>query len=74
MSDINTYINTYSSPRLSDRLYRDTGLSVAELEERGEGYFGALFGETADDVQGILDSMYLDAGKHIMLLERPILF
>ena len=70
MSDI----NTYSSHRLSDRLRRDNGLSVAELEKRGEGYFRTLFGGTADDVQGILDNMYPDAGKHTMLLECPIRF
>lgn len=64
MSDI----NTYSSHRLSDRLC----LSVTELEKRGEGYLRALFGETADDVHGIPNSMYPDAGKHTMLLEYPI--
>jgi hypothetical protein len=65
-------INTYSSHRLSDRLCRDTGLSVAELEERDEGYFGALLGETVDDVQGILDSMYPDATRASMLFECSI--
>ena len=57
---------------MGDRLYRDAGLSVAELEERGEEYFGALLGETVDDVQGILDSMYPDATRASMLFECSI--
>jgi len=45
---------------------------VAELENRGEGYFRALYGESVDDLQGLPDSMYPDTSKHSTLLERTV--
>jgi hypothetical protein len=60
--------------KLSNSFYRDTGVSLAEFEKRGEVYFRALFGETADDVQGMLDRIHPDGGKHTILLEYAIRF
>ncbi|KAN0115890.1 AhpD-like protein [Russula decolorans] len=41
---------------------RDTTLSLPELEKRGQVFFQANYGETADDVQGLLDRIYPDMG------------
>ncbi|KAF8479113.1 hypothetical protein DFH94DRAFT_747689 [Russula ochroleuca] len=41
---------------------RDTGSSLPELENRGEVFFRALYGETADGVQSLLDKIYPDMG------------
>jgi hypothetical protein len=60
--------------RLSDPLCRDTTLSLPELEKRGQVYFQANYGETADDVQELLDRIYPDMGEHTMLLEYAIRF
>jgi hypothetical protein len=60
--------------KLSDRIYRDTGSSLPELENRGEVFFRALYGETADGVQSLLDKIYPDMGKHTILLEYAIRF
>lgn len=50
--------------RLCDRFHRETGLSLPEVEQRGEVFFRALYGETADNVQSLLDKIYPDMGKH----------
>jgi hypothetical protein len=50
--------------RLSNRPCRDTGLSLPELESRGEVFFQAIYGETTDDVQGLLERIYPDASEH----------
>ncbi|KAN0115891.1 AhpD-like protein [Russula decolorans] len=39
---------------------RDTTLSFPELERRGEVFFRAIYGETADDVQGLLERIHPD--------------
>lgn len=41
---------------------RDTSLSLPELETHGQTFFQALYGETADNVQGLLDKIYPDMG------------
>jgi len=41
---------------------RDTSSSLPELETRGKIFFQALYGETADGVQGLLDKIYPDMG------------
>jgi len=41
---------------------RDTSLSLPELDAHGQKFFRALYGETADDVQGLLDKIYPDMG------------
>lgn len=50
-------------------LYRDTTLSLPELERRGEVSYRANYGEIAEDVQGLLDKIYPDMGKHTVLLD-----
>ncbi len=60
--------------RLCDPLSRDTASSLPELEKRGKVFFQALYGETADDVQGLLDKIYPDMGENTMLLEYAIQF
>ena len=47
---------------------------MPELERRGEVFFRALYGETADDVQGLLERIYPDEGEHTILLEYAIRF
>jgi hypothetical protein len=42
---------------------RDTSLSLPELDAHGQKFFRALYGETADDVQGLLDKIYPDMGN-----------
>jgi hypothetical protein len=54
--------------RLCDRFYRETGLSLPELEQRGEVFFQALYGETANNVQNLLDKIYPDMGEHTFCL------
>jgi len=41
---------------------RETGLFLPDLEQRGEVFFRALYGETADNVQNLLDKIYPDMG------------
>ncbi|KAI0003381.1 hypothetical protein BJV74DRAFT_764740 [Russula compacta] len=41
---------------------RETNLSLPELESRGEVFFRALYGETTNDVQGLLNKIYPDMG------------
>ncbi|KAI0293418.1 hypothetical protein BC826DRAFT_1015408 [Russula brevipes] len=41
---------------------RETGISLPELERRGEGFFRDFYGETADGVQDLLDKIYPDMG------------
>ncbi|KAI9446770.1 hypothetical protein H4582DRAFT_1908207 [Lactarius indigo] len=41
---------------------RDTSSSLPVLETRGQEFFRALYGETADNVQGLLDKIYPDMG------------
>ncbi|KAF8497205.1 hypothetical protein F5888DRAFT_1701211 [Russula emetica] len=41
---------------------RDTTLSLPELEKRGQVFFQANYGETADGVQDLLDRVYPDMG------------
>ncbi|KAI0303521.1 hypothetical protein B0F90DRAFT_1711638 [Multifurca ochricompacta] len=41
---------------------RETALSLPELEKRGQKFFRDLYGETADDVQKLLDRIYPDMG------------
>jgi hypothetical protein len=53
--------------RLCDRFYRETDLSLSDLDKRGEVFFRALYGETADNVQDLLDKIYPDMGEHIIL-------
>jgi hypothetical protein len=60
--------------KLSDLFFRDTGVSLAELEKRGEVYFRVLFGENADHVQGLLDRIHPDASKHTIPLDYAIRF
>jgi hypothetical protein len=48
-------------------------LSLPELESRGQEFFQAFYGETADDVQGLLDRIYPDMGTHAMIFEHVIL-
>ena len=48
---------------------RETNLSLTELERRGEIFFRALYGETADGVQALLDKIYPDMGTYTMPLE-----
>jgi hypothetical protein len=60
--------------RQCDLFYRDTTLSLPELEKRGQVFFKANYGETADDVQSLLDRIYPDMGEHTMLLEYAIRF
>jgi hypothetical protein len=55
-------------------LCRDITLSLPELEQRGQVFFQANYGETADGVQGLLDRIYPDMGEHTMLLEYAIQF
>ena len=59
---------------MCDPLRRDTALSLPELEKRGQVFFQANYGETADDVQGLLDRIYPDMGGRTMLLEYAIRF
>jgi hypothetical protein len=47
---------------------------LPELEERGEVIFRAAYGETADDVQGLLEKIYPDGSEHTKLLEYAIRF
>jgi hypothetical protein len=53
--------------RLCDRFYRETDLSLSDLDKRGKVFFRALYGETADNVQDLLDKIYPDMGKHTIL-------
>ena len=48
---------------------RETDLSLTELDRRGEIFFRALYGDTADNVQGLLDKIYPDMGTYTMPLE-----
>ncbi|KAI0047038.1 hypothetical protein FA95DRAFT_1559468 [Auriscalpium vulgare] len=41
---------------------RNTKLSPDELEKKGEEFFKVLYGDTADNVQGLLDKIYPDMG------------
>jgi hypothetical protein len=41
---------------------RDTSVSTAEYDRRGKEFFQALYGDTADDVQGLLDTIMPDMG------------
>jgi len=41
---------------------RETALSLPELERRGQEFFQAFYGETADNVQSLLDRIYPDMG------------
>ena len=59
---------------MCDPRCRDTTLSLPELEKRGEVYFRASYGETADDVQGLLERIYPDGSEYTMLLEYAIQF
>lgn len=43
---------------------------MAELDRRGETFFRALYGETADGVQGLLDKIYPDMGTYAIPLEH----
>jgi hypothetical protein len=47
---------------------------LPELEKRGEVFFRAIYGETADDVQGLLERIHPDGGEYTMLLEYDIQF
>ncbi len=60
--------------RLSDKFCRDTSVSLSELERQGDGFFRALYGETADNVQGLLNKGYPDVGTHTMLFETQTEF
>jgi len=71
VSDITVAEETH---RLCDPLCRDTTLSLPELEKRGQVFFQANYGETADDVQDLLDRIYPDMGEHTILLEYAIRF
>jgi len=44
------------------RILRQTDLSLPEYEERGMKNFKNLYGETAENVQGLLDGAYPDMG------------
>lgn len=55
--------------RLSNQYCRETNLSLPELESRGEVFFRALYGETTNDVQGLLDKIYPDMGTHTILFQ-----
>lgn len=44
---------------------------MPELEKRGQVFFQANYGETADYVQDLLDRIYPDMGEHAMLLSMP---
>jgi hypothetical protein len=46
---------------------RETDLSLPELERRGEVFFQEFYGETANDVQALLDKIYPDMGTHTVL-------
>ncbi|KAI0059138.1 hypothetical protein BV25DRAFT_1871742 [Artomyces pyxidatus] len=41
---------------------RDTAIPIEELEAKGRTFFRSLYGETADNVQGLLDKIYPDMG------------
>ncbi|KAI9059741.1 hypothetical protein FKP32DRAFT_1526519, partial [Trametes sanguinea] len=41
---------------------RDTKKHISEYDRRGEELFRAMYGDTADAVQGLLDSAYPDLG------------
>ncbi|KAI0320290.1 hypothetical protein OF83DRAFT_610193 [Amylostereum chailletii] len=41
---------------------RDTKVSTADYEEKGRQFFQSLYGDTAANVQGLLDSIYPDMG------------
>jgi hypothetical protein len=56
---------------LCDGFRRETGISLPELERRGEGFFRDFYGETADGVQDLLDKIYPDMGTHIMPFKYP---
>jgi hypothetical protein len=46
---------------------RETTLTLPELERRGEVFFQEFYGETATNVQALLDKIYPDMGTHAML-------
>ena len=66
--------DTTDTRKPSDRIHRETGSSLPELEKRGEVFFRALYGGTADGVQSLLDKIYPDMGEHTTLLESAIQF
>ncbi|CAA7265310.1 unnamed protein product [Cyclocybe aegerita] len=48
---------------LRDRkLLRNPNVTFGEYEQAGERFFETLYGETAEDVQGLLDAVYPDMG------------
>jgi hypothetical protein len=44
--------------------YRDTKISISQLEENGRQFFNSLYGEDANHVQGLLDSILPEIGMH----------
>ncbi|KAI0032340.1 hypothetical protein K488DRAFT_50091 [Vararia minispora EC-137] len=50
------------------RPLRDTSVTTDEYEKRGQEFFKALYGDTAEGVQSLLDSIMPDMGKNAFKL------
>lgn len=57
---------------VGDSVCRETALSLPEVERRGEAFLRALYGETANYVQTLLEEIYPDMGTHSTLLESVL--
>jgi hypothetical protein len=57
---------------LSHRLRRETAISLPEVERRGQDFFRIFYGETAENVQSLLDKIYPDMGTQTMLFDLVI--
>ncbi|EDR10888.1 uncharacterized protein LACBIDRAFT_315847 [Laccaria bicolor S238N-H82] len=44
------------------KIQRDTGLSLTEYEKRGDVFWRSVYGDTADNIQVMLNSIYPDMG------------
>jgi hypothetical protein len=53
---------------VGDEVYRETALSLPELERRGEAFIRALYGENVNSVQSLLEKIYHDMGTHTWYL------
>ena len=52
--------------------HRTVSLPIAEYERKGQEFFQSLYGETGDNVQGLLDKISPDMGASFLKL--PTLF
>ena len=77
-TNIQRCVPTYMSccvPHCCESVLRDTGLSLTEYEKRGDVFWRSVYGDTADNIQVMLNSIYPDMGKSgcLVLLVLAIL-